>query len=329
MGVLQLAGVVSGAGEGMGRGLQQLNSGIIQQGLQESSQQFAAEKLKLQMEHAERLQALDTASRKEEGAATRAQALALHQDTEAGADRRNKATQEGENARQQVATGGAIVGKGMDAESEREKQRSMDARQLLELNKDIQVARIQASKSTELKLSPAVKARIDFQMKQLDGVQEILKPGSLTTPEQMDQAKKQIAEIGKAIDRLVDVDVPEEEGPKPINPGGFGKHLQGTGPKTPAESPAAPMPAAVVTPEPTVAEPSRPTTNYRGKADPEKLKTVRAQQLEFDVAAKRKELEQAKVHSNKARVKNLEEQLAQLEAQQEAAKGLINLADKP
>jgi len=53
---LGLAGAISGMGQGLERGLQTVQSGIVQQGLHEADQKFQTEKLKLQMGHADKLQ---------------------------------------------------------------------------------------------------------------------------------------------------------------------------------------------------------------------------------------------------------------------------------
>ncbi len=68
---LGLAGAISGMGQGLERGLQQIQGGLIQHGLQESDRKFQSEKLKLQMDHATKLQEGTIAANREEGKATR------------------------------------------------------------------------------------------------------------------------------------------------------------------------------------------------------------------------------------------------------------------
>lgn len=65
MGGLALAGAISGMGQGLERGLQQITGGLIQQGLSDADRKFQSEKLALQMEQAERLNAATLASQKE------------------------------------------------------------------------------------------------------------------------------------------------------------------------------------------------------------------------------------------------------------------------
>ena len=77
MGLLQTAGIVSGMGAGLQRGLETMQSGIIQQGLTDADRKFQSEKLQLQMDHAERLQRGTIAAHADEGDKTRAQAKSL------------------------------------------------------------------------------------------------------------------------------------------------------------------------------------------------------------------------------------------------------------
>lgn len=90
MGKLGLAGAISGMGQGLERGLQQMQGGFIQQGLQDADRQFQSEKLKLQMEHAERLQLGSIGAAAEQNRLNREQALTLQDKSEAGATARNK-----------------------------------------------------------------------------------------------------------------------------------------------------------------------------------------------------------------------------------------------
>jgi hypothetical protein len=84
MGALALAGSISGMGQGLERGLQQTQSGLIQYGLQDADRQFQSEKLKLQMEHAERLQQASTAAAAGENEKNRALQTSLADKREAG-----------------------------------------------------------------------------------------------------------------------------------------------------------------------------------------------------------------------------------------------------
>jgi len=64
-------------GAGLQRGLETMQSGIIQQGLTDADRKFQSEKLQLQMDHAERLQRGTIAAHAEEGDKTRSQASML------------------------------------------------------------------------------------------------------------------------------------------------------------------------------------------------------------------------------------------------------------
>lgn len=92
MGALGLAGAISGMGQGIERGLQQMQSGFIQQGLHDADRAFQSEKLKLQMEHAERLQQASTAAAAGENEKNRALQTSLADKREAGDTARTSAT---------------------------------------------------------------------------------------------------------------------------------------------------------------------------------------------------------------------------------------------
>lgn len=109
MGALALAGMVSGMGQGLERGLQQTQSGLIQYGLQDADRQFQSEKLKLQMEHAERLQQASIGAAASENAKNRDLQSTLHQQTEEWA-----------NARNQQQIGGHLTGAAIQAEGAKE-----------------------------------------------------------------------------------------------------------------------------------------------------------------------------------------------------------------
>jgi hypothetical protein len=68
-------------------------------------------------------------------------------------------------------------------------------------------------------------------------------------------------------------------------------------------------------------EPTRPSIP-RGRLAPQKLSQMKKQQLDYDVLAKTKELEQAKIHGNRARIQALQAELDALEAQQGAGSEL-------
>lgn len=130
MGALALAGMVSGMGQGIERGLQQTQAGLIQYGLQDADRQFQSEKLKLQMEHAERLQQASIGAAAGENAKNRELQSTLHQQTEAGA-----------NARNQQQIGGHLAGSAIQAEGTKEAAKLKEAS-----DKEIAQLRISADK---------------------------------------------------------------------------------------------------------------------------------------------------------------------------------------
>lgn len=132
MGALGLAGAISGMGQGVERGLQQMQSGFIQQGLQDADRQFQSEKLKLQMEHAERLQQGSIGAAAEQNRLNREQAVTLHQQTETGATDRSKAAIEAGKENAQTQAGTHIVAAGMQAASHEK-----ISKQTLAANKEI------------------------------------------------------------------------------------------------------------------------------------------------------------------------------------------------
>jgi len=109
MGALALAGSISGMGQGLERGLQQMQGGLIQQGLADADRAFQSEKLKLQMEHAERLQQSSISAASGENEKNRALQTTLHQKTEEGA-----------TARQQQQIGGSLTAASIQAEGAKE-----------------------------------------------------------------------------------------------------------------------------------------------------------------------------------------------------------------
>lgn len=74
MGGLALAGAISGMGQGLERGLSQLQGGIIQQGLLEASQEFQERKLREQLDHVDKRAERDIAARGAEADKSRAHA---------------------------------------------------------------------------------------------------------------------------------------------------------------------------------------------------------------------------------------------------------------
>lgn len=141
MASLALAGALSGMGQGLERGLQQLQGGLVQYGLQDADRQFQSEKLKLQMEHAERLQQGSIGAAAAENEKNRALQSALHEQTEAGA-----------TARQQQQIGGSLTGASIQAEGAKEAAaaHAVSAEKIADManqtHKDMNLATTQASK---------------------------------------------------------------------------------------------------------------------------------------------------------------------------------------
>lgn len=117
MAKLGLAGMISGMGQGLERGLQQMQSGFIQQGLQDADRAFQSEKLKLQMEHAERLQLGSIGAAAEQNRLNREQAVTLEDRREKGATDRSKAAIDAGKENAQTQAGTHIVAAGMQAAS--------------------------------------------------------------------------------------------------------------------------------------------------------------------------------------------------------------------
>lgn len=88
MGLLQLAGAVGGMGTGLGKGLEQMNQGIITSGLQQDERKFADEKLKQQMAHAESLQQISEAGQNKRSGEQMAHAESLQKIGEEGQNKR-------------------------------------------------------------------------------------------------------------------------------------------------------------------------------------------------------------------------------------------------
>lgn len=101
---------------------------------------------------------------------------------------------------------------------------------------------------------------------------------------------------------------------KGINPGGYGKYLQGEQSNGPA--PTVTPPAGVT--EDFTVQRTRPTIP-RGRIEPGRASQLKKQQLDYDVQMKSDELAQAKIHGNAALVSRLQSELAALEAQQTGA----------
>jgi chromosome segregation ATPase len=127
MGALALAGMVSGMGQGLERGLQQTQSGLIQYGLQDADRQFQSEKLKLQMEHAERLQQASTAAAAGENEKNRSLQVSLADKREAGdTARTDKTLQSHEKTAEMQVTGA----------KETAKEHSRSAKEIAQLTND-------------------------------------------------------------------------------------------------------------------------------------------------------------------------------------------------
>ena len=78
MGGLALAGAISGMGQGLERGLQQMQGGLIQYGLQDADRQFQSAKLKQQLDHAERMQQASIGAASAENEKNRALQTTFH-----------------------------------------------------------------------------------------------------------------------------------------------------------------------------------------------------------------------------------------------------------
>lgn len=304
-GTLALAGMASGGANALTHALSSAQSYVQQDALQQARDEMDMKRLALQEKyagereqrgytHAETLQKGTQDFTKGENAANRTHAETLHGQTEAGANARTDRTIAGQLESNKV--GHELANKGQAATQE-----SLDARQLLEIEKDIKVARISATKSLEKKLDPAIDAQIKAEMKMLDVYGDQLK-GNMD-PSAIPEIQKKLDLTKQNIARLVGVEPP----PK------VSTQIQGdkwSGMLSPKDANAAtttPTPGAVAKPtENFTVERNRPVMPRGGRPDPANVAKIDKGQLDYDVQEALAELNNAKIHGNKARVAHLQ-----------------------
>lgn len=137
MGLLQLAGAVSGMGQGLGQGLTNLQTGIQRMGLQQEDRQFQKEQLVEQNRYAEArfereqegLTARHTAtekSRESQHQSTLGSNILLHGIDQYYADVRSKDTIAAQASSDQQRTGTSIVTEGMRQSGDRERAKALE-----------------------------------------------------------------------------------------------------------------------------------------------------------------------------------------------------------
>ena len=235
MGLLALAGAVSGAGQAAERGLINLQTGLIQSGLAEERDARLAKR-----ETARDMADRDFQMRKQREAQTFEQQLRTtlmenEQTFKAGESAKDRTFREteGERDRQnrldvnQDSNLSAAARETAQLEAkatEHDKTLAHDtAKQQGEIAKDIvlqsmklQEARESLSIKGDVKLNPRVKAQIDFQMEKLKGLEDRMKGGILPAKE-LAAAQREVDQIGATIDRLVGM-TPSATKPAIIDP---------------------------------------------------------------------------------------------------------------
>jgi hypothetical protein len=332
VGLLALAGALKGAGDAANKGLSQFQTALTAKMLQDGSQDFAREqadtaatraRFNIEDERAytakreQELYALGRARKPAEAAEdlnTRAGLLTKKAEidkeefTAEEGLRKDKMTEEVTKANLLSEKELALKKRGLDITEQHYKDMGTYYQTAADAAKN-KVAAI--PKNT---MDPLLKARIDYQMKKLDGVQELLKAGVGSTPGDLGSIKAEIDTIGESIDQLVGA----EGLPRPARKGIIDPtDTPGEGAASAGKSGPAPA-RAISTGEDFTVEPKRPLMP-RGTISQSRLSQFRKQQLDYDVLLKRQELERAKIHGSKLRVDTLQRELELMESQQDAA----------
>jgi hypothetical protein len=323
MGMLALAAGLKGANEAVQPGLNQRHAMLSAQALQLGSQDFAREqadtaagraRFNIEDERAyttkreQELYALDRSRKPAEAAEdvqTRKGLLTTTADVnraefEAGAPmRKAKDTEE-------ITKSEALSKRKLD----------IDEQHVKGLNQYYGRAGVQAKDVPD-----SIKETVAFYSKRIEGLEKRAQD-PLTSPEDKAKITKQKDALSRKALSLLGHDEPTE----PTAPYTIQSPFPVPGQRTaPASGMMAAPPTAAPPGEPPISEasPNRPTVP-RGRVAPQKLSQLKQQQLEYDVTATRRELAQAKIHGNKARIQSLQAQLDALEAQQQAGSELAS-----
>ncbi len=224
MGLLSVAGALSGAGQALERGLGNTQLGMINMALQEQREQSAAERDTVAYNR-QRFNIEDerTYTKQIDAELRGWQDKQLNTKIQADQDlldKRLKGEAE-ENAKNRdarmsehiLSEGAATSRQGEElrwkTEREDRSHRFELAKQQADIGRDIvlhslrvQEARESAGLKGEAKLDPRHKAQIDFQMERLKGLQEQMK-GGLLPPEEQQRARAEVDQIGRTIDQIL------------------------------------------------------------------------------------------------------------------------------
>lgn len=224
MGMLSVAGAVSGAGQALERGLGNTQLGMINMALQEQRDRSAAERdtvaynrqrFNIEDERAYTKQIdADLRAWREKELNTKIQAdqdlLEKRLKAESDENAKNREARMSEHI---VTEGAAASRQGEElrwkAEREDRSHRFELAKQQADIGREIvlhslrvQEARESAGLKGEAKLDPRHKAQIDFQMERLKGLQEQMK-GGLLSPEEQQRVRAEVDQIGRTIDQIL------------------------------------------------------------------------------------------------------------------------------
>lgn len=203
---LATAGLISGFGQGIAHGADQLTNAFIQSGLMAEREKYDAARQQLVFGHEDANLAKTqdfTAGQTQQQMGNN---ILLHGLSETGANTRSDATIKGTQENTRLAHELTNQGEG-------EKQRSEDARQLLDLKNKIDVAKISAGKAAAQEhLPPAVKAQVDAEMENLKAYGDQLK--NALGPEEISMIDKRLEQSKQKIAQLVGVPPPP-----PVAPG--------------------------------------------------------------------------------------------------------------
>lgn len=313
MGLLQLAGAVGGFGTGAGRGLEQMNQGIITSGLQQDERKFAEEKLQQQLAHAEKLQTIN----------------------EAGATKRAQATIEShekiEGWKSMVEEGKHLDTVGLEKEKLGIEGRKVDIAEQAEISKDayynayagyLTRATKAGSASPMKDLSETSKAALGFYNNRIIALE---KERNLVTtpPDKVLEIDKQIVDLSnKGLGLLGMGEKPiVYPGERALSPAGKGEATPTAGETAkPIELPSSPrMPQE----EQSVVR-SRPGTLSRGTHTPAEIAQNDAANLSYDLQMAEEKLATQGPHLTAVGKRALEEEVATLQQKLKQSQSLIN-----
>lgn len=318
---LATAGIISGLGHGLGRGLEQMQAGIIQQGIQQDrfqhddaaanvEREFQTQKMLKQQEH-------ERGMHQEKMGAD----IALHTSDQVAASARDD---------KKMGSEEKLADKKIGAEKGiRDADRTLEYAKLDEMREYHQGLVKRGLGAKTAGLDPQLKAQLDVLEDEAKGhlstaekfagmADKTEDPSVARTYRQRSEAAlTQLDRVNQERERLVNVAVPREApggGPAVKDRFASSPLTQADGEAEaatpPGEKPAGEKPTGILH----SVERKRPISP-RGYTDPKSAKAnqIERGQLDYDIQELEKEIEQAKVHAGPKRLQYLQNELARLQ----------------